>query len=118
MMAGIGLWIGWGQVRIDTRRGVVERRPIGLPLFARTRPISTANRLYVGFYRTPTAVATPSAGIRYGGGDGTPLWYVRFEGNGYQFMLIVQRAREEAIAFAESLAAKFDLPVEILEEPS
>ncbi len=119
MLMTIGLWIGWAQVRIDMRRGVVERRPLGLRfLFSRSKSISTAKRIYVGYYRAPTTVATANAGVVLRDtGKGTPFWYARVDGPDFQMMLIVQRPKEEALAFAQKIGEKFDLPVEVADDP-
>ena len=119
MLMTIGLWIGWGQVRIDTRRGVVERRPLGTRfLFSRSKSISTAKRIFVGYYRAPTTVVTPNAGmVLRDTGKRTPFWYARVDGPDYQMMLIVQRPKEEALAFAKEIGEKFDLPVEVADDP-
>ena len=118
MLGGLGLWIGWGQVRIDLKRGVVERRPLGLPYLGKTKSLSAANRIYVGFYRAPTSFGTANSGVVMRDlGKGTPYWFARLEGEGFQVMLIVQRPKEEALAFAHDIGGRFDLAVEVADDP-
>ncbi len=118
MMLGIGLWIGWGHTRIDLRRGVAERRPLGVPWLAKIVRLRDAERLYVGYFRAPTMVATPGAGVIYTGKlKGRAFWFVRLEGDRAQLMLIAQRGYDEALAFAGEIGERVDLPVEIAEPP-
>ncbi len=119
MMIGIGLWIGWGQTRIDLHRRVVVRRPLGIPWPAKTVRFSDAQRLHVSFYRAPTTMVLPSAGVIYKTGDrGRPFWFVRLEGEKAQTMLILQRTYDEAVEFAKQIGNRVNLPVEIDEQPS
>ncbi len=116
MMLGIGLWIGWGQTRIDLRHGVVERRPLGVPWLAKIIRLKDAERLYVGFYRAPSIVSTANSGGVYKSTNNLPkkalaLWFVRLEGDKMRTMLIVQRGFEEAVAFAQEVGARMELPV-------
>ncbi|MDF1823433.1 MAG: hypothetical protein P1U68_02260 [Verrucomicrobiales bacterium] len=114
MLIGIGLWIGWGQTRIDLRRGVVERRPLGLPRPAKIIQLKDANRLYVGYYLPPKMVNTPNAPVLYKpSSNNTKFWFVRLEGENSKIMLIVQRSREEALAFARLVREETGLDVNV-----
>lgn len=118
MMIAIGLWIGWGQTRIDLRRGVVERRPLRVPWLVKLTLLRDAARLYVGFYRAPTVISTPNAGIVYKGTDkGRAFWFVRLEGEGTRTMLLVQRSYDEAVAFAQEIGKRVGLAVDMEAQP-
>ncbi len=116
MLLGIGLWIGWGQTRVDLRRGVVERRPLGVPWLTKTIRLRDANRLYVGYYAAPRTISTPNSGVVYKSTGSNPhkgmsLWFVRLEGERARTMIVVQRSYPEAIELAQQIGERIDLPV-------
>lgn len=118
MLLGIGLWIGWGQTRIDLRRGVVERRPLGLPWLAKIVRLKDAKRLYVGLYRAPTMISTPNAAVVFKGTNkGMPFWFVRLEGEKVRTMLMVQRSYEDAVEFAQEIGERVGLAVDVEARP-
>ncbi len=111
MLFVVGLWIGWGHVRVDLERLTVSRRPLGLPWPSKTRPLSDANRLYVGFHLGPYGVQTAHASMQH---EPQAYWYVHLQGDDFLIPLVVQRERkEEALAFAEHIGEAAGLPVEV-----
>ena len=47
MLLLVGLWIGWGQTRIDLERGRVEVWPLGIPWPAEVHRLAHADRFVV-----------------------------------------------------------------------
>ena len=106
----LGLWIGWGQTRIDLERGRVEIRPLGTPWPAEVHQLAEADRLVV------VSVPGVSSGQLTGGPVTSPgtFWHVRLEGPELGAALKVQLGSEaEALALAERLGEVLGLPVEV-----
>lgn len=114
MLLVVGIWIGWGHTRVDLGRLTVQRRPLGLPFPSKTRPLSDARRLYVGFHRGPRVVQTASATVQH---EPRAYWFVELQGDDFRILLVHQRPRrEEALAFAEHIGERAGLPVEVTKQ--
>ena len=109
MLLAVGLWIGWGQTRIDLERATVEIRPLGIPWPAEVHRLGEADRLVI------VSVPGVSSGQVTGGPATSPgtFWHVRLEGPGLDMALKVQLGSEaEALGLAERLGERLGVPVE------
>lgn len=109
MLLLVGLWIGWGQTRIDLERGRVEIRPLGIPWPAQAHPLAEADRLVVvPVAGISSSELTGGSGVRAG-----TFWHVRLEGPQLGVALKVQIGSEaEARELADRLGGLVGLPVE------
>lgn len=108
MLVVLGLWIGWGQTRIDLERQRVEIRPLGIPLLVQVHELAEADRL----------VLVPVLGVSSGDLSGrsatrpSTFWHVRLEGPEFGVALKVQLGSEaEAAELARRLGEVVALPV-------